>query len=151
MSVGTPNALSPSPPRAPRPRLRAPIASPAAEVKRLRTGEAPWRAPKRSSFDNSFDNPVLFEESRTRPAPERRREADQGVRPLRGRGGRRPRRRDLSGYSDAPGGGRDGPAEGDPLTSPSPSGRAPTGSPPAVPPPSPATPRHRRPPKNYPA
>src|SRR3989442_11762553 len=137
MSVGTPNALSPSPPRAPRPRLRAPIASPAAEVKRLRTGEAPWRAPKRSSFDNSFDNPVLFEESRTRPAPERRREADQGVRPLRGRGGRRPRRRDLSGYSHAPGGERDGSPQGDALTSPRRPSRARSGSPPGGTPPTP--------------
>jgi hypothetical protein len=42
-SVGTPNAFSPSLPRAPCPPPRATIAPPAAEVKRLRTGEAPWR------------------------------------------------------------------------------------------------------------
>jgi len=129
---------SPSPPRAPCPPPRATIASPAAEVKRLRTGEARGGAPKRSSFDN----PALFEESRTRPAPECQREADQGVRPLRGRGGRRPRRRHLSGYSDARGGERDGSAEGDALTSPSRSSRARRRAPPVCTPTS-----RRRPPQ----
>jgi len=41
---------------------------------------------------SSFDHPTLLEESRTRPEPERRREADEGERPVRGMCGRLSRR-----------------------------------------------------------
>src|SRR5258708_32675421 len=68
---------------------------------------------------SSFDNPPSLEESRTRPEPERRREADEGERPVRGMGGRLPRRRGRFGYSSPRGGERAGAAEGDALTSPS--------------------------------
>ncbi len=67
----------------------------------------------------SFDNSTLLAESRTRPEPERRREADEGERSVRGMGGRLPRRSGLSGYSSPRGGERAGSAEGDALTSPS--------------------------------
>src|SRR6058998_205265 len=93
-SVGTPSTLSPLPPRAPCPRPRATL--------------PPGGAPKRISFDN----PALFEESRTRPAPECRAGGGPRRTPAPREGGRRPRRRDLSGYSDARGGERDGSATG---------------------------------------
>ena len=89
----------------------------------------------------STTRPSLRKAERGR-RPNAGQEADQGVRPLRGRGGRRPRRRDLSGYSDARGGERDGSAEGDALTSPSRSSRARSGSPPVCTPTS-----RRRPPQ----
>ena len=137
-SVGTPSALSPLPPRARCPPPCATIAprrpkSSAAGRARPRGG-----APKRISFDN----PALFEESRTRPAPECRAGGGPRRTPAPREGGRRPRRRDLSGYSDARGGERDGSAEGDALTSPSRSSRARRRSPPVCTPTS-----RRRPPQ----
>src|SRR5258708_29284092 len=109
-SLGTSKALSRPPTRASCPPPRATIAPPRRPKSRA-SGRAMPRggAQKKRS---SFDNPTLLEESRTRSEPERRREADEGERPVRGMGGRLPRRRGRVGYSSPRRGARPAAAEG---------------------------------------